>query len=53
MPQVYHAELLKAKAEAQQATIELQNASTLANNNIVSKMKEQWQKPSWMRPMLK
>lgn len=37
MPQVYHAELLKAKAEAQQATIELQNASTLANNNIVSK----------------
>lgn len=43
MPQVYHAELLKAKAEAQQATIELQNASTLANNNIVSKMKEQWQ----------
>ena len=37
MPQLYHAELLKAKAEAQQATIELQNASTLANNNIVSK----------------
>ncbi|KAF5276814.1 hypothetical protein FQR65_LT16157 [Abscondita terminalis] len=27
----------KSKAEAQQATIELQNASTLANNNIVSK----------------
>ncbi|WP_267404387.1 MULTISPECIES: efflux RND transporter periplasmic adaptor subunit [unclassified Chryseobacterium] len=37
MPQLYQAELLKAKAEVEQATIELRNASTLANNNIVSK----------------
>ncbi|KMQ62944.1 hemolysin D [Chryseobacterium sp. FH2] len=37
MPQLYQAELLKAKAEVEQATIELKNASTLANNNIVSK----------------
>lgn len=37
MPQVYQAELLKAKAEVEQASIELRNASTLANNDIVSK----------------
>jgi len=37
MPQLYQAELLKAKAEVEQAKIELRNASTLANNNIVSK----------------
>lgn len=37
MPQLYQAELMKAKAEAEQATIELKNASTLASNNIVSK----------------
>jgi membrane fusion protein (multidrug efflux system) len=37
MPQLYQAELLKAKAEVEQATIELKNASTLASNNIVSK----------------
>lgn len=37
MPQLYQAELLKANAEVEQATIELKNASTLANNNIVSK----------------
>jgi len=37
MPQLYEAELLKAKAEVEQATIELKNASTLASNNIVSK----------------
>lgn len=36
MPQLYQAELMKAKAEVEQATIELKNASTLANNNIVS-----------------
>lgn len=37
MPQIYQAELLKAKAEVEQAQIELQNASTLAKNDIVSK----------------
>lgn len=37
MPQVYQAEVLKSKAEEDQASIELQNATTLANNNIVSK----------------
>lgn len=37
MPQLYQAELLKAKAEVEQAAIELKNASTLASNNIVSK----------------
>ncbi|UZT97243.1 efflux RND transporter periplasmic adaptor subunit [Chryseobacterium fluminis] len=37
MPKLYQAELLKAQAEVAQATIELKNASTLANSNIVSK----------------
>lgn len=37
MPQIYQAELLKAKAEVEQAQIELQNACTLAKNDIVSK----------------
>jgi len=37
MPQLYQAELLKAKAEVEQASIELRNASTLSDNNIVSK----------------
>lgn len=37
MPQLYQAELLKAKAEVEQASIELKNASTLSDNNIVSK----------------
>lgn len=37
MPQLYQAELMKSKAEVEQANIELRNASTLANNNIVSK----------------
>lgn len=37
MPQIYQAELLKARAEVEQASIELKNASTLASNNIVSK----------------
>lgn len=36
MPQLYQAELMKAKAEVEQASIELRNASTLASNNIVS-----------------
>lgn len=36
-PQMYQAELLKAKAEVKEAQIELQNAKTLADNNVVSK----------------
>ncbi len=37
MPKMYEAELLKAQAEAKSAEIELQNAKTLADKNIVSK----------------
>ncbi|MDY3350771.1 efflux RND transporter periplasmic adaptor subunit [Riemerella anatipestifer] len=37
MPQVYEAELMKTRAEVEQARIEYQNASILAGNNIVSK----------------
>jgi membrane fusion protein (multidrug efflux system) len=37
MPQLYEAELLKAESEAKAAQIELQNAKTLADKNIVSK----------------
>jgi len=37
MPKAYQAELLKAQAEARAAQIELQNARTLAEKNIVSK----------------
>ena len=37
MPKMYEAELLKAKAEAKAAEIELQNTKTLADKNVVSK----------------
>ncbi|KUJ61390.1 hemolysin D [Flavobacteriaceae bacterium CRH] len=37
MPKLYEAELLKAQAEEKSAEIELQNAKTLADKNIVSK----------------
>src|SRR6218665_1501906 len=37
MPKLYEAELLKAQAEGKAAEIELQNAKTLADKNIVSK----------------
>lgn len=37
MPKMYEAELLKAEAEVKGAQIELQNAKTLADKNIVSK----------------
>lgn len=37
MPKMYEAELLKAQAEEKEAEIELQNAKTLADKNIVSK----------------
>lgn len=37
MPKLYEAELLKAEAEAKGAEIELQNAKTLADKNVVSK----------------
>src|SRR5438046_9778950 len=37
MPKLYEAELLKAQAEARAAEIELQNARTLVNKNVISK----------------
>jgi membrane fusion protein, multidrug efflux system len=37
MPKMYEAELMKARAEAKGAEIELQNARTLADKNIVSR----------------
>lgn len=37
MPKLYEAELQKAQAEARAAEIELQNAKTLADKNVVSK----------------
>lgn len=37
MPKIYEAELLKAEAEAKAAEIELQNATTLVNKNVISK----------------
>lgn len=40
MPQLYQAELQKAQAEAQAATIELQNAKALADKNVVSKSEQ-------------
>nr|WP_315181941.1 efflux RND transporter periplasmic adaptor subunit [uncultured Flavobacterium sp.] len=40
MPKMYEAELLKAQAEAKAAAIELQNAKTLADKNIVSKSEQ-------------
>ncbi|MFV5695282.1 efflux RND transporter periplasmic adaptor subunit [Flavobacterium sp. LB3P122] len=40
MPKMYEAELLKAKAEAKAAEIELQNAKTLADKNIVSRSEQ-------------
>jgi len=40
MPRLYQAELLKAQAEEKAAQIELQNAKTLADKNIVSKAEQ-------------
>jgi len=40
MPKIYQAELLKAQAEAKGAEIELQNAKSLADKNIVSKSEQ-------------
>jgi membrane fusion protein (multidrug efflux system) len=37
MPKIYEAELLKSQAEASAAEIELQNAKTLVEKNIISK----------------
>src|SRR5687768_11483885 len=37
MPKIYEAEVLKAEAEAKAAAIELQNTTTLAEKNVVSK----------------
>lgn len=36
MPQLYQADVMKARAEVAQAEIELQNSTTLASNNVVS-----------------
>lgn len=41
MPKIYEAELQKSEAEARQAEIELQNAKTLADKNIVSKNEQE------------
>ncbi|TRX40912.1 efflux RND transporter periplasmic adaptor subunit [Flavobacterium restrictum] len=40
MPKMYEAELLKAQAEAKGAAIELLNAKTLANKNVISKSEQ-------------
>lgn len=40
MPGMYQAELLKAEAEAKAASIELRNAKSLADKNIVSKSEQ-------------
>jgi membrane fusion protein (multidrug efflux system) len=37
MPKIYEAELLKSQAEASAAEIELQNAKTLVDKNVISK----------------
>ena len=37
MPKMYEAELLKSQSEAKAAEIELQNAKTLADKNVISK----------------
>jgi membrane fusion protein (multidrug efflux system) len=50
---LYQAELLKAQAEVEQASIELKNASTLARNNIVSKNERAMAKANLMQPMQK
>jgi membrane fusion protein (multidrug efflux system) len=41
MPKVYEAELQRSEAEARQAEIELNNAKTLADKNIVSKNEQE------------
>ncbi len=40
MPKIYEAELMKAQAEAKGSEIELQNAKTLAEKNVVSKSEQ-------------
>jgi len=40
MPKLYEAELLKAKAEAKAAEIELKNAKMLADKNVISKSEQ-------------
>src|SRR3954469_2568007 len=37
MPKIYEAELVKAQAETEGAEIELQNAKTLVDKNVISK----------------
>lgn len=44
MPQIMQAEVMKAKAEVEQSVIELENASKLASNNIVSRNEQRMAK---------
>lgn len=44
MPQILQAEVMKAKAEVEQSIIELENASKLATNNVVSRNEQRMAK---------
>lgn len=44
MPQILQAEVMKAKAEVEQSRIELENATKLASNNIVSRNEQRMAK---------
>lgn len=44
MPQILQAEVMKAKAEVEQSVIELENASKLASNNVVSRNEQRMAK---------
>ena len=44
MPQILQAEVMKAKAEVEQSSIELENATKLASNNIVSRNEQRMAK---------
>ncbi len=53
MPNVYQAELLKAKAEANTMNIEYLNTKGLADKNIVSANELALAKANWTRPRRK
>ncbi len=44
MPQILQAEVMKAKAEVEQSSIELENATKLASSNIVSRNEQRMAK---------
>ena len=44
MPQILEAEMMKAKAEVEQSIIELENATKLATNNVVSRNEQRMAK---------